>query len=111
MLCRNFEASSESAGSIANLLSTMIEQYNALIHEMSMKFGISVSKLKEKMELASPIRTVVTPAGGSAPRLVSNFLLLLPMVLEKITSFSYGKVSEKKEQQTSPIKYERDGNI
>uniref|UniRef100_A0A0R3TUC0 DOCKER domain-containing protein n=1 Tax=Rodentolepis nana TaxID=102285 RepID=A0A0R3TUC0_RODNA len=69
MLCRNFETTSEAAGSIANLLPTMIEQYNALMHEMSMKFGISVSRLKEKMELTNPIHTALTPVGGSAPSL------------------------------------------
>lgn len=74
MLCKNMETS-EAGGSIANLLPTMIEQYNSLIHEMSMKFGISVYKLKEKMQLASPIHTAGSPAGGSAPRSVLNYHL------------------------------------
>ncbi|KAM7538321.1 hypothetical protein Aperf_G00000069012 [Anoplocephala perfoliata] len=70
MLCKNLEASPEVSGSIANLLPTMIEQYYSLIHEMSMKFGISVSKLKEKMQLASPTQTTTgLPIGGSAPSL------------------------------------------
>nr|CDS17481.1 dedicator of cytokinesis protein 1 [Echinococcus granulosus] len=59
-LCRNFEASSEAGGPISNLLPTMLEQFRSLIHEMSMKFGISVFQLQEQMQFGSSERTLLT---------------------------------------------------
>ncbi|KAL5966603.1 Dedicator of cytokinesi protein 1 [Taenia solium] len=63
-LCRKLEASSEAGGPISSLLPTMLEQFCSLIHEMSMKFGISVSKLQEQVEVGSPERTVLTSSAA-----------------------------------------------
>lgn len=64
ILCRKLEASSEAGGPITNLLPTMLEQFCSLIHEMSMKFGISVSKLQEQVQFGSSERTVLTSSAA-----------------------------------------------
>ncbi|VDM33755.1 unnamed protein product [Hydatigera taeniaeformis] len=64
VLCRKLEASSEAGGSISNLLPTMLEQFYSLIHEMSMKFGISVSKLQEQVQFGSSEPTVSTSSAA-----------------------------------------------
>ncbi|CDS42524.1 dedicator of cytokinesis protein 1 [Echinococcus multilocularis] len=63
-LCRNLESSSEAGGPISNLLPTMLEQFRSLIHEMSMKFGISVFQLQEQMQFGSSERTLLTSSAA-----------------------------------------------
>ncbi|VDK39284.1 unnamed protein product [Taenia asiatica] len=72
-LCRKLEASSEAGGPISSLLPTMLEQFRSLIHEMSMKFGISVSKLQEQVEFGSPERTVLTSSAAHTKFVVPPF--------------------------------------
>ncbi|KAL5110864.1 Dedicator of cytokinesi protein 5 [Taenia crassiceps] len=65
-LCHKLEGSSEAGGPMSNLLPTMLEQFCSLIHEMSMKFGISVSKLQEQVQFKSPERTGLTSSPAHA---------------------------------------------
>ena len=60
-LCRNLEISSEAGSSISSLLSSMVEQYQNLIHDMSRKFGISISKLQKQMQFGTPETPILSP--------------------------------------------------
>uniref|UniRef100_A0A5K3F7F3 DOCKER domain-containing protein n=2 Tax=Mesocestoides corti TaxID=53468 RepID=A0A5K3F7F3_MESCO len=53
-LCRSLESSMEPRGPITDLLPTMVEQYYSLMHEMSMKLGISVTQMQERIRFANP---------------------------------------------------------
>ncbi|VDD82457.1 unnamed protein product [Mesocestoides corti] len=73
-LCRSLESSMEPRGPITDLLPTMVEQYYSLMHEMSMKLGISVTQMQERIRFANPDHSLPNDRHSST-RSVNQFQL------------------------------------
>lgn len=75
LVCQQLEASSAAAvvdssqASVAGMVADMFQQYESLLHEMSMKFGFSVTQLQQRFNEAT---SAAVPPISSDPRLAKT---------------------------------------